>query len=553
MGKEPSAQKPTRDETAANLLRLGQFLHQFSHPKGVFGFSRPIRPDEAKRLREEIDALERRIDEAVADSRQWLLRGVFGLRGRESVDAIAIRVVACVAWSALVSDRPEAGIASVANSAAMGDWGSHLEARKTIRQLVARGTAIQIGSSDCHSDVLTPNTRLIRFLSTDDLPVLFSAKSIQEEKDERERQRQGDVLRKVEPSLRRDEHSPPAGVSIEHPGLLTARGIYESLKDHVIALDGPLRRFSAQMSLHMRRLEQIRKGVRPSVGPIVTLLIGSSGSGKTWMAENFARISGLPYAVADMSSVSQTSYVGLSLDDCFHGLLANKTRPSEAQKGIVVLDEFDKVCAKGDGGHFSADPQGMGIQAELLKPLEGCRLPLGARRSNAPPMGVLDTYETCFVLAGAFDGLREQLADGNRRSAGLGFGSGGSRTGRNDIREALVKYGFMEQIINRIGSVIILPDQTPGNIVSIICHPGTGLLARQNSFMHSFGIRLAPTEDALRYLAGWACETRGYSRSVKNILNALVETHLVEDRRGNIEVSLEDVRRVIGETENANI
>ena len=165
MGKVKPTQKPTRDETAINMLRLGQLLHKFSHPKGVFGFSRPIRPDEAERLREEIGTLEKRIEEAVADSRQWLLRGVFGLRGRESADAIAIRVVACVAWSALVSDRPEAGIASVANSVAMGDWGSHLEARKTIRQLVARGTAIQIGSSDCHGDVLTPNSRLIRFLS----------------------------------------------------------------------------------------------------------------------------------------------------------------------------------------------------------------------------------------------------------------------------------------------------------------------------------------------------------------------------------------------------
>lgn len=553
MAQEIPDAKPTRAETASNLLRLGKLLNDLAFPQGGL-IGRPNRPHETGRMRSEIEALQERIVQCIHDSRQWLLRGVFGLRGQEVADPLAVRIVAYVAWASLGSERPDASVVRVANAVAMGDWETHLGARRTIRLMIARETAIGIREAECVGETLFPNSRLIRFISGEgNLPVLFSAKSIKEERQEWERQRQGEVLRKVEPSLRRDEHSPPAGVSIEHPGLLTARGIYESLKDHVIALDGPLRRFSAQMSLHMRRLEQIRKGVRPSVGPIVTLLIGSSGSGKTWMAETFARISGLPYAVADMSSVSQTSYVGLSLDDCFHGLLANKTRPSEAQKGIVVLDEFDKVCAKGDGGHFSADPQGMGIQAELLKPLEGCRLPLGARRSNAPPMGVLDTYETCFVLAGAFDGLREQLADGNRRSAGLGFGSGGSRTGRNDIREALVKYGFMEQIINRIGSVIILPDQTPGNIVSIICHPGTGLLARQNSFMHSFGIRLAPTEDALRYLAGWACETRGYSRSVKNILNALVETHLVEDRRGNIEVTVEDVRRVIGEAEDAKI
>ena len=264
--------------------------------------------------------------------------------------------------------------------------------------------------------------------------------------------------------------------------------------------------------------------------------------------------SGLPYAVADMSCVSQTSYVGLGFDECFLGLLANKTKPQIAETGILVMDEFDKICAKGNGGHSSADAQGQGIQSEILKPWDGCRLSLGSRRSNVPLYGVIDTFHSCFVACGAFDGLRDQLAEGHRKAAGMGFGSAGAKTARGDIRDALVKYGFLEQIINRIGAVILLPDPTPEQIVRITCHPGTGLLARQNSFLGSFGMRLAPTEEALRHLAGWACETRGYSRSVKNVLGTLVEGHLMDDdRKGVIEVSLEDVRRVIGETENANI
>ena len=152
-------------------------------------------------------------------------------------------------------------------------------------------------------------------------------------------------------------------------------------------------------------------------------------------------------------------------------------------------------------------------------------------------------------VCGAFDGLREQLADGNRKSVGLGFGSGGRKVGRNDIREALVRYGFMEQIVNRIGAIIVLPDPTPEQLVRITTHPGTGLLARQNSFLQSFGLSLVPTEEALRYLANWACETRGFSRAVKNLLGNLVDGHLMEDRRGDIEVAVEDVKRAIGETE----
>jgi len=549
MPSEKPAFKPTRDETATNLLRLGHLLHQFSHPKGPFGFSRPLKPSEEERLRTEITALEKRIEEAVCDSRQWLLRSVLGVRKNEVVDNLTIRIVASVCWWALATERPDSSVAVVANEVSLGDWSLHLEGRRAIRLMVERQLAIQIRDSEYHGQVLSPNSRLIGLLSGHgNLPIVFSAKSIEEEREDRERKQGPQLLKRVSPPPGRAE-PPPAPPATLSDGLMTAKTIYGVLKDHVIALDGPLRRFSAQMSLHMRRLEQIRKGVRPSVGPIVTLLIGSSSSGKTWMAECFARASGLPYAVADMSSVSQSSFVGLSLDECFYPLLSNKTRPSEAQKGVLVLDEIDKVCAKGDGGHLSVDPQGRGIQAELLKPLEGCKLPLGSRRSNAPLMGVLDTYETCFVLAGAFDGLREQITDGKRHSTGLGFVSVERKVGRNDIREALVKYGFLEQIISRVGSVIILPDPKPENIVSITTHPGTGLLARTNSFLGSFGMRLLPTEDALRHLAGWACETRGFSRAVKNILGTLVEAHLIEDRRGDIEVTVADVRRAIGDAE----
>ena len=549
MADEKPMPKPTKAETAANLLRLGQLLHQYSYPLGDLGLTRPIKPDEAERLRGEIQALEKRIAEAVHDLRQWVLRGIFGVRGQEVVDSLAVRIVAYIAWSALASERPDANVARVAN-AVSEDMATHILARQTIRLMLVKGTAICIKDSDLSADQLLPGERLIRFLSGEgNHGVMFNTQSIEEEKEALQKGRSGESLKKVQPAFHQAGPLPPAETSIEAPNLLTARGIYESLKDQVIGIDGPLRRFSAQMSLHMRRLEQIRNGRRPDIGPVVTAIIGSSGSGKTWMSECFAKACGLPYAVADMSGVSQASYVGLSVDECFYGLMANKTKPSEAQKGILVMDEIDKVCAKGDGGHFSVDPQGRGIQAELLKPLEGCKLPLGSKRSNAPLMGVLDTFETCFVLAGAFDGLREQILNGNRHSAGLGFGSGGQMRGRSDIREALVKYGFLEQVVNRIGSIIVLPDPTPVQIVRITTHPQTGLLARQNSFLCSFGLKLVPTDEALLYMAHWSCETKGYSRSVKTLLGTLVEGHLIEDRKGDINVSLADVKRAIEDTE----
>ena len=552
MADEIPDPKPTREETAANILRLGKLLNDLSYPeRGIVG--RPNRPCEIEQLKAEIEALQKRIEIAVYDENQRLLRSALEVRGDQVVDMLAVRILSYVCWGATHLDRPGVPVARVCVAVAMGEMEAHLEARKLIRQMIIGEKGLRYKDSEYSSGGdLLPGLRLIKYISGEGrLMVVWSSQAIQEEQEEWRRQ-QEEAMKKASSAMRQAEPPSLLQRSAENTSLMTAKGIFDALKNEVIAIDGPLRRFSAQMSLHMRRLEQIRKGVRPSVGPIVTLLMGSSGSGKTWMAECFARASGLPYAVADMSSVSQASYVGLSLDECFYGLLANKTKHSEAQKGVLVCDEWDKLCAKGEGGHFSVDPQGRGIQAELLKPLEGCKLPLGSRRSNAPLMGTLDTYETCFVLAGAFDGLREQILDGNRRSAGLGFGSGGRRTGRNDIREALVKYGFMEQLVNRIGAVIVLPDPTPDQIYRITTHPGTGLLARQNSFLGSFGTRLVPTEEALRHLAGWACETRGYSRAVKNILGTLVEAHLMEDRRGDIEVTVKDVKRAIEESEGTN-
>ena len=550
MAEDSTEFKPTREQATADILRLGQLLHLYAFPQSDLGLTRPIRPHEASMLRSEIEAIEKRIETAVYDTNQRLLRSLLDIRGDQVLgDHIALRIIAYVAWSSLTTERSGASLARVATAVSMGDIAGHVEARKTIRMLVCKRDAICYKESDYSGGELLPAWKLSKFLSNDQIPILWDEESLQKDRDEWERKKIAES-HKPASSPRHAEPPPSAPKPNESLNLLTARGIFNLLKDEVIAIDAPLLRFSAQMSLHMRRLEQIRKGIRPSVGPIVTMLVGNSGSGKTWMAENFAKVSGLPYAISDMSGVSQASYVGLSIDECFYPLLANKTKIADAQTGLVVWDEFDKLSFKG-GGHSTADPQGRGIQAELLKPLDGCKLPLGSRRSNSPYFGVLDTYHTCFVLAGAFDGLRDLLADSNRKSSGLGFGSAGAKNTRGDIREALVRYGFMEQIINRIGAIIVLPDPTPDQIVRITSHPGTGLLARWNSFANSFGMSIDITEEAIQYLANWACETKGYSRAVKTILGSLVEGHLYDDKPGEINVWLADVKKAIHETESS--
>ena len=177
--------KPTKAETASNLLRLGHLLHQYAYPQGDLGLTRPLKPDEAERLKSEIEAMERRIEEAVCDSRQWLLRGLLGVRGQECADSLTVRIVAYVAWANLASDRPEVSVSKVANAVAMGDVAAHLEARRTIRLMLVRGTAIGIRDSEFSIPQLLAGDRLVGFLSGQgNLAVVFSSKSIEEEKAE---------------------------------------------------------------------------------------------------------------------------------------------------------------------------------------------------------------------------------------------------------------------------------------------------------------------------------------------------------------------------------
>ncbi len=532
------------------MLRLGQALHRFAYPQSDLGLSRPIRPQEAERLRSEIAELEKRVETAVADRSHRSLRVALDAIRDQVPDPMLVRVVAYASWHAIACEPMAASVSRTSNAAGLGNIEDMLRARSVIRRLISKGDILVYKDGGFPGGDLLPGWKINRLLTGDNpLSAIWTEETLKTEKDKAERQN-ADAQSSIPPTACPAAPTTSSQRTQASPNLLTARGIYDLLKDQVIALEQPLLRFSAQMSLHMRRLEQIRMGVRPAVGPIVTLLIGSSGAGKTWMSSCFATSCGLPHAVADMSGVSQSAYVGLSIDECFYGLLVNRTKPADAQKGILVMDEFDKLCAKGVGGHTMADPQGRGCQQEWLKPLEGCRLPLGSRRSNTPYIGVLDTYETCFVLAGAFDGLRETIADFGRRSSGLGFGSKAPKGPRGDIREALVQYGFLEQIINRVGSIIVLPDPTPDQVTRIISHPN-GLLAKQNAFLGSFGMRLILTDKAIRHAATWACETRGYSRAVKTLLGALTETHLYDDKAGDIMVDVADVKRAIEDTESA--
>ena len=544
MAQDTPDPKPTREETAADILRLGKLLNDLSYPeRGLLG--RPNRPCEAERLKAEIEALQKRIEIAVYDPNQRLLRSALEVRGDQVVDMLALRILAYVAWGATHLDRLGVPVARVANATAMGKMEAHLEARKLIRQMIIGEKGLRFKDSEFSSGGdLLPGLRLVKYLSGEGrLMVLWNSQVIEEEREEWRRQQEASSRRTSPP---RDDPRPVQANPTALP-FLTAndspKAIFEALRRTVIGIDPVVRRFSVQMAMHMRRVAIAEGGGTLTTPPVCVLLCGASGSGKSFLASEFGRLSNLPFAVGDMSNVTASAYVGTSVDELFFGFAKKGAKLADAQRGILFLDEIDKKRTNNRGGDF--DATGVGVQYELLRVLEGARIQIGGKRGNdSLPRGAIDTTTMAFILAGAFSDISVRLRDSAKARAPLGFSGGNGASGvPPDVRELLLGY-FIPELVNRIGSVIVIPPPSLTQLEQIMTAP-TGIIARQNQFLVAFGLKIAQNPEAVKELASWALETRTYARGMRSLMQSLVEEAIFEERKGEVAIGIQEVRKAI--------
>lgn len=547
MAGEKDQSKPTKAETAANLLRLGQLLHQYAYPIGDLGLTRPIKPEEAERLKVEIEVTEKRIEEAVHDMRQWLLRGMLGLRGREVVDPLVVRIVAVVAWLALASERPDASVARVANTVAEKDMALHLEARKTIRLMVARQTAIRYQESDISGGGLILGSRTVQYLSGEgNLPVVWSEESLKAEKAECENRKNGALLRRLPLASSVENRLPADAPETRTPlaGSQSPKAIFEALRQTVIGMEDTdtLRRFSVAMSLHMRRANLVRQNIVPTT-PCQTLCIaGESGVGKTFMVEEFCKIANLPYTIGSLAEVTSSGYAGMDLTDTLTGFFRNGAKHSEVEAGgIVFWDEADK--RKRHEQHGDYDCVGEGLQGEMLRIIEGTDIQLGGRKANDPVKGMLSTRGFAFCLVGCFDGLMQAMAK-SRRKGPIGFNHGFDDVNRSpDIREALTSF-FLPELCNRISTILYIRPPSLSALIQIVTSP-RGVLAKQNHFLRELGLTLKPGADAIREICSYAHSSKTYARGVRSLFQALAEDAIFEEWKGELVIGPGEVQKAI--------